>query len=120
MSTAATVLTAMVALEHFWFLALEMFFWETPLGLKTFRMSRDKAKTTAPLAKNQGLYNGFLAAALVAALAHPDPAIARAFQLYGLGCVVVAGCYGARTVSRSIAWVQALPAAVALALALSA
>ncbi|AVQ07814.1 TPA: DUF1304 domain-containing protein [Xanthomonas vasicola pv. zeae] len=101
-----------VALLHVYILVLEMVLWTHPLGLKTFRNSLEKAQATRVLAANQGLYNGFLAAGLFwGALA------ARADVLsFFLGCVVVAGCYGAYSVNRRIFFVQALPALIALAL----
>ncbi|WDS37573.1 DUF1304 domain-containing protein [Pseudoxanthomonas sp.] len=112
MLTAALVLTVLVAALHLWFLVLEMVLWTRPQGLKTFRMSPEKAETTRVLAANQGLYNGFLAAGLLwsALLLHDWRVVA-----FFLGCVVVAGAYGAATVSRRILWIQALPAALALA-----
>jgi putative membrane protein len=119
MNTAATTLTALVALAHVWFLILEMFLWTKPAGLKAFGMKQAQADATATLAANQGLYNGFLAAALVLGLVLPDASQARALQIYGLGSVIAAGLYGAYSVSRKIFFVQALPAIVALALVLA-
>ena len=106
-----------VALEHFYFLVLESFLWTKPLGLKTFRNTPEKAQATAVLAKNQGLYNGFLAAGLVWGVFHPDAMVGRQILVFFLACVVVAGIVGALTVSRRIFVVQALPALVGLALA---
>jgi putative membrane protein len=106
----STVLVLVVALLHVYFLVLEMFLWRTPLGLKTFRMSSEKAETTAQLAMNQGLYNGFLAAGLVWGLVRDD----RAVLTFFLACVIVAGLFGGATVSKRIVLVQALPAALAL------
>jgi putative membrane protein len=118
MALVASALVALVALLHAWFLTLEMFLWEKPLGLKTFRNTPEKAALTAVLAKNQGLYNGFLVAGLVWGLLAPTlgPAFgpARTIQTFFLGCVVVAGAYGAVTVSRRILYVQACPAILAL------
>ena len=91
-----------------------MFLWQRPLGLRTFRNSPEKAATTAVLAANQGLYNGFLAAGLLTSFAFPDAARAEAFRIFFLACVTVAGLYGAATFSRRILYVQALPAALAL------
>ena len=113
---AAQVLVALVALEHVWFLVLEMFLWQKPIGRRTFRTTPEFAAAAAALAANQGLYNGFLAAGLVWGLLAQDPARGLAVQTFFLGCVVTAGLYGAYSVSRSILWGQALPAAVALAL----
>ena len=103
-------LAALVALLHIWFLILEMFLWTKPLGLKTFRMSPEKAEITKVLAANQGLYNGFLGAGLIYGLATQQPQ----FISFFLSCVVVAGLYGAYSVNRRIAYIQALPAALAL------
>lgn len=111
----ATVPIALIALEHFYFMVLEMFLWQTPLGMQTFRTTADFARMSAPLAANQGLYNGFLAAGLVFSLVHPV-ARDRAVKSFFLGCVAVAGIYGAITALTSIFFIQALPALLVLAL----
>ena len=113
MYLVANLLVALVALLHVYFLVLEMFLWTKPQGLRTFNQSLEKAKDSAVLAANQGLYNGFLAAGLIWGLLHPFPAIGMQIKLFFLACVVVAGVYGAYSVSRRILFVQALPAAVA-------
>ncbi len=110
----ANVLVAVVAALHVYFLVLEMFLWTKPLGLKTFRNSIEKATDSAVLAANQGLYNGFLAAGLIWGLVHGNPAFAFQIKVFFLLCVIVAGAYGAATVSTRILIVQALPAAIAL------
>jgi putative membrane protein len=115
MSLAADVLVALVALLHLGFLVLEMFLWTKPAGLRIFRNTPEKAQATRVLAANQGLYNGFLAAGLVWGLV----AGAQPVKVFFLGCVIVAGLYGAWSVSRRILWVQAAPAAAALALLLA-
>jgi len=112
----ANILVALVAVLHVYFLVLEMFLWTKPLGLKTFRNSLERAADSAVLAANQGLYNGFLAAGLVWGLVQSVPAFAFQIKLFFLLCVIVAGAYGAATVSRRILLVQAAPAAVALVL----
>lgn len=114
MSLLADFLVAGVALLHVWFLVLEMFLWTKPLGLKTFGNTLERARASATLAANQGLYNGFLAAGLVWGLLTSPPAHADAVKMFFLGCVIVAGIYGAVSVSRRIFFVQALPAIVAL------
>jgi putative membrane protein len=112
----ANLLVALVAVLHVYFLVLEMFLWTKPLGLKTFRNSPEKAAESAVLAANQGLYNGFLAAGLVWGLIQGVPAFAFQIKMFFLLCVIVAGVYGAVTVSRRILYVQAAPAALALIL----
>jgi putative membrane protein len=110
----ANVLVALVAALHAYFLILEMFLWDKPVGLKTFRNTPEKAEMTKVLAANQGLYNGFLAAGLIWGLLHGNPAFAFQIKVFFLICVIVAGAYGAATVSTRILIVQALPAAIAL------
>lgn len=112
--SVTNVLVALIALAHLWFLVLEMFLWTKPLGLKIFRMTPEMAEATAVLAKNQGLYNGFLVAGLVWGLILPPGEMATAIKLFFLSCVVVAGVYGGFTAARSIFYVQAMPAAIAL------
>jgi putative membrane protein len=114
MNAVANILVALVAVLHVYFLSLEMFFWTKPLGLKVFRNSPEKAADSAVLAANQGLYNGFLAAGLVWGLLQPNASFAFQIKVFFLLCVVVAGLYGAATVSRKILFVQAAPAALAL------
>jgi len=116
MKTLAVALTALVGLEHLGFLGLEMFAWTLPLGQTMFHTTPDFAKATAALAANQGLYNGFLAAGLASALWRGDVG----WRLFFLGCVVVAGLFGAATAFIDILFVQALPAALAFAATLAA
>lgn len=112
----ANVAVALVAILHLWFLALEMFFWRKPLGRRVFGLSPEFAKASAALAANQGLYNGFLAAGLVWGLVLGADGFA--IKVFFLGCVIVAGVFGALTASRKILWIQALPGVVALTLVL--
>ena len=114
MILVANVLVALVAALHAFFLILEMFLWDKPLGLKVFRNTPEKAEIMKVLAANQGLYNGFLAAGLIWGLVHGNPAFAFQIKAFFLLCVIVAGVYGAATVSSRILIVQALPAAIAL------
>src|SRR3954447_11010565 len=116
MSWITNLLVALVAILHVYFLMLEMFLWQKPLGLKTFRNSPEKAAETAVLAANQGLYNGFLAAGLVWGLLHSAPAFAFQIKVFFLLCVAAAGVYAAAGVGRRILYVQAAPAAIALIL----
>ncbi|MGM9515227.1 DUF1304 domain-containing protein [Roseateles sp. DB2] len=116
MHALAAVLVALVGLIHVYILVLEMFWWTSPKGRKAFGLTPEFAESTKVLAANQGLYNGFLAAGLFWGLARADvPA-----QFFFLGCVFVAGLYGAATASRKILFVQSLPAALALAAVLLA
>jgi len=113
MATVAAALVALVAAIHLYILVLEMFLWRTPRGLRAFRMEQDFADRSATLAANQGLYNGFLAAGLVWGLLAADP-VGFDAKVFFLLCVIVAGLYGAATVSRRILLIQALPAVLAL------
>jgi putative membrane protein len=114
MSLITQVLIALVALLHLYFLALEMFFWDKPLGRKVFHLTPEFAAASKTLAANQGLYNGFLAAGLIWGLWVGDH-FGFHIELFFLACVIVAGIYGALTVNKRIFFFQALPALLALA-----
>ncbi len=111
MLTFINILVALVALLHIGFLTLEMFLWEKPAGRRAFHTTAEFAKQSRTLAMNQGLYNGFLAAGLIWGFFAGD-----AVKVFFLICVVIAGIFGAFTVSKRIFYIQALPATIALAL----
>jgi len=113
MGILTSIAISLVILLHVLFMVLEMFLWNTPFGRKTFTLSEDYAKKSATLAANQGLYNGFLAAGLLWGLVSTGGYDALIFFL---SCIIIAGIYGAATATRSILFLQALPAAVAMAL----
>jgi putative membrane protein len=115
MRTLANVVVALLALEHVWILVLEMFLWTKPYGLRAFGNTAETAATTAVLAKNQGLYNGFLAAGLFWGLALGG-GCGHDVKIFFSACILAAGLYGyATTGKRAILVAQAIPAAVALA-----
>ncbi|HEX9684371.1 MAG TPA: DUF1304 domain-containing protein [Burkholderiales bacterium] len=116
MTTVANVAVALVALLHLYFLILEMFLWDKPLGLRTFGITPEFAKASKALAANQGLYNGFLVAGLVWGLGLGETG--TPIKIFFLSCVVIAGAFGALSANRKILWIQALPGAIALALVL--
>lgn len=116
MATIANIAVALVALLHVYFLVLEMFLWDKPRGLKAFGLTPEFASTSRSLAANQGLYNGFLAAGLVWGLALG--VAGDSIKIFFLGCIALAGIFGAVTANPKILWVQALPACIALALVL--
>jgi putative membrane protein len=119
MPLLSTLSTTLLSLEHLYILYLEMFLWDTPTGRKAFRMTPEQSSQTKVLAANQGLYNGFLAAGLAWAAAHPVQEFAWQLRVFFLGCVVVAGAYGGATASRKIWRVQMAPGVVALGVALA-
>jgi len=119
MHTTANVLVGLVAALHVYILVLEMFLWQRGPGRGLSGFDTEMARATAPLAANQGLYNGFLAAGLIWGLIAADPTGHRV-QIFFLGCVVVAGLYGGFTANRRILVAQALPGALALAAVLVA
>ena len=110
MNLIANVFVALVALLHIGFLVLEMFFWDHPIGRRRFGLTPDFSKASAALAANQGLYNGFLAAGLIWGLISGDMSI----KVFFLICVLIAGIYGGFTARRTILYIQALPAVLAL------
>lgn len=114
MNTVTSLLIALVALLHVYFLVLEMFLWDKPFGIKTFRLTPEFAAQSKALAANQGLYNGFLAAGLAWGVCLGAPG--WSIKIFFLACVIVAGIFGTITVSRKILYIQAVPAAIALGL----
>ena len=114
MKTLAKILTGFVALEHILFLVIEMFLWQHPIGMGMFDLTPEFAAETAFMAQNQGLYNGFLAAGLIWSLISGK----RDVRIFFLLCVIIAGVFGAITVSPTILVAQAVPAALALAFTL--
>jgi len=114
MDILAIVLVGFVAFLHVYFLVLEMFLWTKPRTIKVFGMTKDLAEKTKAMAANQGLYNGFLAAGLLWGLFHNNLAVGFQIQVFFLLCVIVAGIYGGLTVKKTIIFVQAVPALIAL------
>lgn len=112
MATLANIVIAVVAILHIGFLVLEMFLWNHPIGRKTFKMTQEVSESSATLAANQGLYNGFLAAGLIWGLVSGEYSV----KLFFLVCVLIAGVYGGITAKRSILYIQALPALLGLIL----
>jgi putative membrane protein len=108
----ANVLVGLVVLIHLYIVVLEMFLWDKPFGRKVFGSTPEFATASKVLAANQGLYNGFLAAGLIWGLSMG--VAGQPVQLFFLGCVIVAGLYGAMTVGIKILFVQAVPALLAL------
>ncbi len=111
MNILSTITVSIVILLHVFFLILEMFLWTKPYGRKTFGLSESFAQETKSLAANQGLYNGFLAAGLLWGLVSTGGYDALIFFL---SCIIIAGIYGAITAKKSILWIQAMPAAIAM------
>ena len=117
MATAATILVLLVAASQAWCMIMEMFLWRTPIGVGNYCMTQDFANSSATLAANKGLYQGFLAAGLVwSVIAAPQ---AFALQAFCLACSAAAGAHCAATVSRRFFFLQTLPATLALALVIA-
>ena len=119
MLAIAKILAGVVLLIHVYIVLLETVMFRTR-GRKVFGLSEAQVETMAPAMSNQGCYNGFLAAALAVGFLHPDPATAKAFTVFGLVCVAVAGIWGAVTVQKRILYVQTVPAALGLLALLAA
>ncbi len=116
MKTASNLAILLVVLAHIGFLVLEMFFWDHPVGRRIFNMTPEVSASSAVLAMNQGLSNGFLAAGLLWGVVSGR----RDIKLFFLGCVLVAGVFGGITAKTTILFTQALPALIALGLVLAA
>ena len=120
MHTISLALVALVALEHLYFLYLEMFAWTKPATRRAFGLTAEFAEASKSLAANQGLYNGFLSAGLVWSLLQTNDAFALQLKVFFLGCVIVAALYGAYSVKMRILYLQGGPAVAALVVTLLA
>lgn len=116
MKIAHKLSIALVAIIHFGFMALEMFFYNHPVGQKIFRVDASFTEATKTLMLNQGLYNGFLAAGLILSLIITNQQGSKLLSTFILSCIVVAGIVGAAAVSLNIFFYQSVPAFLALAL----
>lgn len=114
MWTPDSIVIGIVALLHIGFMVLEMWLWDKPAGLRAFGTTLEMARATRAMAANQGLYNGFLVAGLLWGLWLGDSGFQ--VKVFFLSCVIVAGVFGALTVSRKILFIQALPALIGLGL----
>ena len=114
MKLIAYIFTLIVAISHVGIMVLEMFFWNHPIGQTIFNMAPAVAESSAVLAMNQGLYNGFLAVGLFWGLVSKRTDI----KVFFLICVVIAGIFGGITAKTSILFTQGLPALIALILVL--
>lgn len=120
MEITVKILIGLVALIHILFLIVQMFFWESSFVQDKLLKDFTPEQVATILARNQGLYNGFLAAGLIWGLlmAQGFPAIAPS-QIWSffLIFIVVAGIYGSITLKRPTAiLIQSFPAALALLL----
>jgi len=112
------ILIGFVAVLHIYIMYIEMYLWNTPKGWRIFGTAPEQAASSVVLAKNQGLYNGFLAAGLIWSRVYPDTNVGNHIAIFFLACVLVAGIYGAMTVHKKILFVQGGPALLALVVVL--
>lgn len=114
MNILSIIIIAFVAIIHIYIVWLEMFAWTTK-AKKVFRTIPEHLfEPTKVLAANQGLYNGFLAAGLIWSLLICDVDWSENVALFFLGCISVAGIYGAITASKRILYVQTVPAVLGI------
>lgn len=114
MPVLTKILVAVVCLIHIYIFLLETVLYKSR-GVKIFGIPPSEVESRKAAMSNQGCYNGFLAAALLLGLLYPDPAVAKAYAVYGLACVAVAGIWGAVTVMVRILYIQTVPAVLGLA-----
>lgn len=114
MEILSKILIGFVALEHLYILYFEMFAWEI-IGKKTFDfLPKNLFKPTKTMAANQGLYNGFLSAGLIWSLLIENPQWSFNIAIFFTSCVIIAGVYGAITLTKKIFITQAIPAIITL------
>ena len=117
MTLTQILIISFVVLEHIYFMVLKIFYWDKPLGLKAFGLKLEEAKTSKVLAKNQGIYNGFLAAGLIWAII--DKNNHTQLAIFFLSCIIFAGIFGAITTKKiKLFYIQSIPAIIGLLLIL--
>ncbi|MEC3605916.1 DUF1304 domain-containing protein [Bacillus glycinifermentans] len=121
MEIIASILVGVVALEHLFIMILEMFFIDSKVAKRAFKLPKylEGDRNVAVMFANQGLYNGFLAAGLIWGLILGLNSIGYMVQLFFVICVVVAAIFGGFTSTKSIIVKQGFPAILALIALLS-
>lgn len=114
MKAIAKTLIGLIAALHLYIAWFEIFAWETRGPAAFATLPAELFAPTTAMAANQGLYNAFLAAGLLWSLFVSDPVWQKRIATFFLGCVAVAGIFGAVTVSPRIAFVQTVPALLAM------
>lgn len=111
------VMLVLLAVIHAVFAYKEVFDWEAS-AVKSIGMSPDDARASAPVGKNQGLYNGFLAAGAAWSVAEwwfRGPSVGRPLATFFCSCALAAGLFGWSTFRRRGFLIkQAMPGAVGL------
>jgi putative membrane protein len=119
MNLVLSLLISLIIILHAYFIWLEMFAWTTH-GKKVFLGLPDSFfEQTKAMAANQGLYNGFLVAGLLWSFMIEDMQWSENVALFFLGCIAVAGIYGAMTAEKRIFYIQGLPAIIAIIILLT-
>ena len=122
MALLTQIVIILNALVHLGFAVGEIFF-TTYLLEKLFGFSHEDAIKTAPIAKNAGIYNSFIAAGLFWSAFATDNSLQ--LRLFFLICVAIAGIFGAMTLPNKDStetknlktlYIQTLPAIIAIAL----
>ncbi len=108
----ANLFVVIVALVHIIILVVEMLFWKEPFIHQRLGFTLEEAIKVAPIVANAGLYNGFLAAGLIWGLVSGKTG--GAIKVFFLVCVIIAGIFGAATLTRTPLLIQTTPGAIAL------
>jgi len=121
MPVIAQLFAVVAALLHVWFFVMESVLWRRPTTWRRFRIaSQQDADTIAPMARNQGFYNLFLALSALAgvwlARTSADGAVGQAIALFACACMVGAGAVLLLSDRRFLpaALIQAAPPALAI------
>ena len=108
----ANLFVVIVALVHIIIFVVEMFFWKQPVIHDRLGFTLEEAIKVAPIVANAGLYNGFLAAGLIWGLV--SGRTGDAIKIFFLACVIIAGIFGAATLTWTPLLIQTAPGAIAL------
>jgi len=89
-----------------------MFFWKQPVIHERLGFTLEEAIKVTPIVANAGLYNGFFAAGLIWSLIWGKNG--NAIKIFFLVCVIIAGIFGAATLTWTPLLIQTAPGAIAL------
>lgn len=112
MSQLANLFVAIASLIHIILCVVEIFFWKEPVIHQRLGFTLEEAIKVAPIVANAGLYNGFIAAGLIWGLI--SGRTSDAIKIFFLACVIIAGIFGAATLTWTPLLIQTAPGAIAL------
>ncbi len=112
MPQIANLFIALTSLIHIILCLAEIFLWKEPVIHQRLGFTLEEALKVAAIVANAGLYNGFIAAGLIWGLISGKTG--NVIKVFFLSCVIIAGIFGAATLTWTPLLIQTAPGAIAL------